>query len=150
MTAFLEAEGAVAALDFAAEGDVGDIGERDRNALAHADHGALQIREGLYSALAAHDQFLRAALQEGTRHVDVGALQGLAHVLGAHTIGKHALGIEAHLILLDLAADGHDRGDAAKRQNARPDFPVGQRAQLHRRERVAGEANISPASPRPR
>ena len=129
----------VAALDLGTMGDIGDIADRDRHTVAQSDDGGLDVVERGDPANAADDEFLSRTLHECAWNIGVGGLQGLADVLDADPVGLHTQRIHAYLILLDLAANRYDRSDAAERQQPRPHVPVGERAQLFRRQRVADQ-----------
>ena len=127
---------AVAALDLTAELYVRHVAHGNRRVFDEFNDCVAQVIERGDPRHARNDVFLTRHLQKSAGNVDVGFLERLAHLGHADVVGAQAIGVEEHLILLHVAADGNDGRDAAQRQDARTDLPIGNRAQLHRRTRV--------------
>ena len=92
--------------------NVGDVAEQHRHVAARGHDRAAQVVNGLRAAERAHRPFDRALRDDAAGGVHVRLLDGVHHIVEADAPRRHALGIELHLELSQIAAEPLDSGDA--------------------------------------
>ena len=134
-------DGGVAALDLDPFQHPRHVAHGDRCAGAGRHHGVGELRDAPDPPEVADQKLLALLLDETAGAVLVGVGDGAFDLFQGQVVGAKFLGIDLHLILHAAAADGDGVGHAGDRQQARAHRPVGQQAQLHRRDRLAFEAD---------
>ncbi len=119
-----------AAADVGAEDHLGDVAHQHRRAGLAADHDALDVRDGLDVAPAAHHVLAAAELEQPPLDVVVGHPDALHHVADGDAVGREAVGVDVDLVLLDEAADAGHLGHARDAGERVADVPVLQRPQV--------------------
>ena len=111
--------------------DVGDLAEKNRDAVgAAANRDLLQVVNALDVAFYPEDELLFGHLDGAPADFAVAALDGLADVGDGDVVGAQLGGIDGDLVLLDVAADGSDLGDALHGGELVFHIPILDRAQL--------------------
>ena len=90
----------------------------------------LDVANGLNQAEAAHDRPGTVRFQDIPTDVLITAHNGIHHATQGQSVGPKAIRVHVNLILLDLAANARDLGNAGHGIELVPDEPVLQRAQL--------------------
>ena len=107
-----------AALGCGADADFGDMADQHGLTVAQGHHRLGNVVEHVDAALALDQVFLRRFDVEAGRGVLVRVAQRLADFIQRQAVGGQALGLDGHLELLGVAADGQDFGDAGHGQDA--------------------------------
>ena len=97
----------------------------------NADDGLLEIEDGCHSPHRADAPFHRSLRDEPSGGVFVRLLDRVHHLVQRDPAGRHAVGIELHLELAQIAAEPFDGGDARHGQQTVLDFELGEVAQRH-------------------
>src|SRR5262249_45156879 len=115
------------------DADRSDVLDEDRRPEALADHDPRDLLGPLDAPGRADDVLLAVVLDVAGAGAQVVALEGVEQVPEGEPVGDESGRIGTHVILLDVAADRVDPGDAGNGLELWPDDPV-----LHGAE-VAGE-----------
>ena len=114
-----------AAPDLRTELDAGNILEKDGGAVATAAHrDILQVLDALEISATAHHVFDPGELQHPAFHILVALADGIHDHGNGQVVGLEAVGIDAHLILPDKAADAGNLGDPGHAFQGQLDVPV--------------------------
>ena len=119
-----------AAPHLGADLDRGHIAHAHRHTCARDDGHGPEIIQAFEVAARAHHDFGLAEFEHRTASLLIGRLQGRAHLVVGHAIGREFHRIEHDLVLLDHAADGSHFGDIWQALELEAQEPVLQRAQL--------------------
>jgi hypothetical protein len=107
-----------------AQGDFGDIGDGDRQAVAMGDDQAAQILQPAHLSGNAYQQLFVIAFEIARTLVGVVALDRLREIVEAQSVRQQPRGVGLHMELLAVATDGIHFGDAGHLQQLRADHPV--------------------------
>ncbi len=119
--------------DGGAERDLGHVAERDRRAAARGDDRLAEVVHRLHEAVGADRQLLGAGLDGGRARVPGRLGRRVEHLAEREPVAREPVGVDEHLVLLEVPADGVDLGEARHAQELASDDPVLDRAELHRR-----------------
>ena len=120
--------------DLRPDGDVGDIGERERRPPgADAERDLLEVADVLDIAEPAHHVLAFAHLDQPPADVRVGALDGGLDGAERHTVGAQPHRVDLDLVLAHEAAEGGDLRDPVDRHQTVLEVPVLIGAQLGER-----------------
>ena len=137
------ADGFVAAFDERrhaeriADVDGAELTHVDRHTPRRGDDDVLEIRDRLHQADAPHDGPRAVGFEHVAADVLVAVADGFDHAAEREVVVAEANRIDVDLILLHVAADGGDFGDARHRVQLIADEPVLQRAQVAKGKPIA-------------
>ena len=104
-------------------------------------YGVSDVLGAADAADAVDDRLLAALDKEAGRAVGIGGSDGRGDVVEAEAVGDEPRGVDADLILPDVAAEHDHLGDAGDREQAPAQGPVGLGAQVHRIVCLAGQGD---------
>ena len=116
--------------------DVGDVAEQHRHISSRGHHGAAEVVNGLRPAERADGPLDRALRDDAARGVHVRFLDRVHHLVEADAPRRHALGIELHLELAEIAAEPLDGRDARHGQEPVVHLELGEIPQRHQVRRA--------------
>ena len=120
-----------------ADVDLADLPHVDGDAAGRRDDDVLEVGERLDEADAAHDRPRAVGFEHVSADVLVAVADRLDDAAERQVVGAQAVRIDVDLVLLDVAADRRDLGDARHRVQLIADEPVLQRPQVAQRMTIA-------------
>ena len=116
------------------------VADEDGSVADGLDDGAPELGEvGGHAEIADHD-FARAGVEIAAGGIARGLCDCLFQLLESDAVRGEAVRVGLHLHLLHAAANGQHLRHARDALQAPPDLPVGERAQVHRRDLSVGAA----------
>lgn len=111
--------------------NLGNVRQRDRCGAVHRHDRAAEVFDFLHSTHGAQRPFHRALYDEAARGIFVRALNGMHHFGQRNFSRGHALGVELHLKLPQVAAQAFDRGHTGHRKQPIPHIELRKIAKRH-------------------
>ena len=115
------------------DNDIRDIGDPDRYTAARGDDDLRQVVGVGRLTRHTNEDLFTAALDIARAGIGVVAFERFDHVGHRQFERRQSVGVRRHMILLGIAADSVDLGNARDGPHLRADHPVMQRAQFGRR-----------------
>ena len=116
---------------------VRDLLDVDRHAVRRADHNPLHIVDGCDQADAADDQPGAVRFEDVAADIQVAVADGGDDRTQRQVVGAEPIRIDVDLVLLNVAPNRRDFGDAGNGIELVPNEPVLKRAQVSQRQRGA-------------
>ena len=109
----------------------GHVLDQHRGAVHFFQHHRFDVLDGLHQAQASHQGLLAPFLQDVAAGIGIAGGQGAEDLLQAEIEFPQPVRVHLHLVLLDVAAEGVDVGDAGHGFQQRPDNGVLDGAQAY-------------------